>query len=159
MDFDKILNTFIDNKLRKAEVKQASDNFTQLLMQRVNAENKEALEEGKRDRFVKYIIGTFSFLMIAFTVIAGIFGTSSSPKSSVSKNISFEPVIDTSSNYFWQVWDAVSSFFVRTFGVLGLNISTETLGIAGLVALILILFYLADRMFIRGKLKSQSQQG
>jgi hypothetical protein len=155
MDFDKILNTFIENKLRKAEVKKTSDNFTQLLMQRVNTESKEALEEGKRDRIAKYIIGAFSFLAIIFTVLTGILGTSQSSKSSVSKNISFEPAIDTSSNYFWRFWDTISSFFTKIFDALGLSISIETLSIIGGLILVVTLFFLADRIFLRGKLKSQ----
>ncbi|RPI17833.1 MAG: hypothetical protein EHM58_07815 [Ignavibacteriae bacterium] len=153
MDFDKIFNTFIENKLRKAEVKKTSDNFTKLIMQRVNAESKTALEESKRDRIAKYIVGAFSLLTIAFTVLAGVFSTSA--PQSVSKNISFEPAIDTSSNYFWQFWDTISSFFTNTLGLFGFSISAETLSIIGGLVLVLSLFFIADRIFIRGKLKSQ----
>jgi hypothetical protein len=153
MDFDKIFNTFIENKLRKAEVKTTSGNFTKLLMNRVNAESNTALEENKRDRVAKYIIGSFIFLTIAFTVLAGLF--SSSKTENVTKDISFEPAIDTSSNYFWQFIDGVSSFFVNALDVVGLSISIETVSIIAGLLLVLTLFFLADKIFIRGKLKSQ----
>ena len=150
MDFDKIFNTFLDKRLRRADVNKTSDNFTKLLMERINAENKTAAEEIKTDRLAKYIIGGFSFLTFIVTILAGIFSTSGSKVET--GRISFEPTLQTSTNYFQRFYESISSFFVDMFSLLGLRVSMQTAVIIGGLLIAVILFYAADRLLLRGRL-------
>jgi hypothetical protein len=150
MDFDKIFNTFLDNRLRRADVNKTSDNFTKLLMERVNNENKTAVEEIKTDRLAKYIIGGFSFLTFLAAIFAGLYSSSGSKGKTGS--ISFEPTLQTSTNYFLSFYESISTFFVNLFGMLGLHVSMQTVIIIGGLILAFALFYAADRLLLRGKL-------
>jgi hypothetical protein len=153
MDFDKIFNTFLDNRLRRADVEKTSDNFARLLMERVNAENKMAAEEVKSDRLAKYIIAGFSFLTFLTAIFVGIYSTSATKVKTDS--ISFEPALETSTGFFQQFYESVSTFFVNTLSVLGLNVSTQTALIIGGLILAFGLFFAADRLLIRGRLANK----
>lgn len=153
MDFDKIFNTFLDKRLRRADVNKTSDNFTKLLMERINAESKTAAEEVKTDRLAKYIVGGFSFLTLIVTILAGIFSTSDS-KVETGK-ISFEPTLQTSTNYFQRFYESISSFFVDMLSLLGLRVSVQTAVIIGGLLLSAVLFFAADRLLLRGRLANK----
>lgn len=153
MDFDKIFNTFLDKRLRRADVNKTSDNFTKLVMERVNNENKTAVEEIKTDRLAKYIIGGFSFLTFVAAIFAGIY--SSSGTGVKTGSISFEPTLQTSTNYFQSFYETISTFFVNLFGVFGLHVSFQTAIIIGGLILAFGLFFAADRFLIRGKLANK----
>ncbi|HMT10932.1 MAG TPA: hypothetical protein PKA39_04845, partial [Ignavibacteria bacterium] len=77
-DKNKILDEAIEAGLRKCRSFKASGDFTQHLMKRIAAENKSILEERRSDRIVKYVIGTFSFLMLGFTFMLGMMSKSAS---------------------------------------------------------------------------------
>ena len=70
-DKNKYIDEILEAKLRKSKLSSATGDFTSHLMKRITAENKALLEERKSDRVVKYIIGSFSFLMLAFTFTLG----------------------------------------------------------------------------------------
>jgi hypothetical protein len=153
MDNNKRIDKYLEDKLRGSEIHKTSGDFTKGLMFRISEENKLALEESKRDRIAKYVIGSFSSLVIIFTIIIGyLSGSQSSVKTS--NSFSIEPTIETSNNYLNQFLTFISGIFNKTLELLGLSLSSQTAAIVVGSLIAVSLFLLADRVFIRSRLRS-----
>jgi magnesium-transporting ATPase (P-type) len=148
------IEEFIESKLRQAKLENTSSDFSQFVMKRVSSEYKTYVEEEKRDRVAKYIIGAFSTLMVVFTFILGYLAKSDINSSVQSTGISIEPTVETSNSFILQFLGYIQTFFVNVLGLLGLTATPQTISmIVGLV-LVILFYFLADRVFLKGKLKS-----
>lgn len=148
------IEEFIDSKLRQAKLENTSSDFTGFVMKRVSSEYKSYVEEEKRDRVAKYIIGAFSALMVIFTFILGFLAKSDISSAEQPTGISIEPTVETSNGIVMQFLGYIQNFFVNVLAMLGLTASPQTISlIAGLI-LVVVFYFLADRVFLKGKLKS-----
>lgn len=154
MNDQKKIEEYLDNRLRNARLVKPSEEFTSGLMFKIQEESKLAKEESKRDRIAKYIIGSFSSLVIVVTVIIGIL-SGSHPSSNVTKNFSIEPTIETSNNYLNQFFTFIQNIFSKVLDLLGLSFSSSSFGIVVGLLIAVTLFLLADKLLVRGKLKSR----
>ena len=152
-DKNKILDEAIEAGLRKCRSFKASGDFTQHLMKRIAAENKSILEERRSDRIVKYVIGTFSFLMLGFTFMLGMMSKSASVSTDDSGGLAFNTmrrsnsILETMVSYIQEMFTSVLSFF-------GLSLSSGSINIILVVVLVAIVYLVGERLFLRGKLKS-----
>src|SRR6187431_2195094 len=116
-DNNKYIDEILDSKLRKSRLSNATGDFTSHLMKRITAENKALMEEKKSDRVVKYIIGSFSFLMLAFTFAIGFISKSGAVSSDESTGVAFDTmqrsnsILDTMVYYIQSFFTSVLSFF------------------------------------------------
>ena len=156
-DKEKYIDGFIENKLRKSELKKTSGDFTRMLMERVNAENKSVLEETKRDRIAKYIIGTFSTLIIGFTVMLGYIGSKSSVSTGRETGVNLDSTFETSNNFFQQFLNYIELFFLKSLEFFGVSMNPKTVLIAMVVIFVVAVFFFGEKLFIRGKYKSSVQ--
>jgi hypothetical protein len=148
------IDEFIESKLRQMKPESTSSDFSGFVMKRVSSEYKSYVEEEKRDRAAKYIIGAFSALMVIFTFVLGFLAKSDINSAAQSTGISIEPTVETSNNFILQFLGYVQNFFVNVLGLLGLTATPQTISmIVGLV-LVILFYFLADRYFLKGKLKS-----
>jgi hypothetical protein len=145
---------FIDSKLRQAKLENTSSDFTGFVMKRVNSEYKSYVEEEKRDRVAKYIIGAFSALMVVFTFILGFLAKSDISSAEQSTGISIEPTVETSNGIVMQFLGYIQNFFVNVLAMLGLTASPQTISLIVGLILVVVFYFLADRVFLKGKLKS-----
>jgi len=145
---------FIDSKLRQAKLENTSSDFTGFVMKRVNSEYKSYVEEEKRDRVAKYIIGAFSALMVIFTFILGFLAKSDISSAEQSTGISIEPTVETSNGIVMQFLGYIQNFFVNVLAMLGLTASPQTISLIVGLILVVVFYFLADRVFLKGKLKS-----
>jgi len=157
-DTNRKIEEFIDEKLRGSRLTRTSDNFTQLLMKRAAAEHKSALEEGKWDRLVKYIIGSFSTGIIAFTIVLGFISGSSGSVSNKTRGIDIGPAVETSNNYLERFLSFIESGFLNVMNfilnIFGLSANSRTFTAILLVVLIISVFLVAERFILRGRLRS-----
>jgi len=151
---NKRIDKYLEDKLRGSEVHSTSGDFTRGLMFRIQEESSLAKEESKRDKLAKYIIGSFSALAIIFTIIIGILSGSNNTVKQTG-NFSIEPTIETSNNYLSQFLSFMSGIFNKALELLGLSFSSQTFGIIVGLLIAITLFMLADRIFIRGKVRSR----
>ena len=148
------IDEFIESKLRQAKPENTSSDFSRFVMKRVSSEYKSYVEEEKRDRVAKYIIGAFSSLMVVFTFILGYLAKSDINSTVKSTGINIEPTVETSNNIVLQFLGYIQNFFVNVLAMLGLTATPQTISmIVGLV-LVVAFYFLADRYFLKGKLKS-----
>lgn len=155
-DKNKYIEEFIESKLRKSGLKKTSGDFTVHLMKRITAENKALLEERKSDRIVKYAIGSFSFFVLAFTFALGIISKTEGVKSSDSTGVGFDTV-QTSNSLIDRMVYYIESFFMSILNFFGLSISTSSLSIILIVVLVVAVFLIGERLFLRGRFKSSIQ--
>lgn len=151
---DRKINEFIESKLRKSKLEASSGDFTSFVMKRVQSEYKSITSETRRDRIAKYIIGAFSSLMVIFTVIIGYLAKSEIGTKVESTGIKIEPTVETSNNILQQFLTFISAFFENVLGFFGLTASFQGISIIIGVILIILFYFLADRVFLKGKLKS-----
>lgn len=154
MNNNKKIEEFLESKLRNAETHSVSGDFNKGLMFRIREENNLAKEESRTNRIAKYIIGMFSSLVVGFTILIGIL-SGSQPSTKTSASFSFEPTIETSNNYLNQFLTMIQDFFNKVLELLGLSYSSQTIGIIAGLIIAVSLFMLADRLFVKGKLKSR----
>lgn len=155
-DKNKYIEEFLESKLRKSGLKKTSGDFTKHLMGRITAENKALLEERKGDRIVKYAIGSFSFLILGFTVLLGVLSGKSSVQTTESTGVGFDTV-QTSNALIEKLLFYVQSFFMNILNFFGLSISSGSLTIILVVALVVAVFLFGERLFLRGRYKSSVQ--
>ncbi len=159
-DTNRKIEEFIDEKLRGSRLARTSDNFTQLLMKRAAAEHISALEEGKWDKLVKYIIGSFSMGIIALTVVLGYISGSSGSVSNKPRGIDIGPAVETSNNYLERFLSFFESAFLSVMNfvlnLFGLSANPKTFTIILLVVLVISVFLVAERFVLRGRLRSPS---
>src|SRR3989304_6420134 len=67
----KRIDEFLEQKLRRSALVQTKSDFQGLLMQKVVLEHKKLTEENRKEKIVKYVLGSFSTFMIGFTIIIG----------------------------------------------------------------------------------------
>ncbi len=155
-DKNKILDEAIEAGLRKSRNYRASGDFTQHLMKRIAAENKSILEERRSDRIVKYVIASFSFLMLGFTFMLGMMSKSASVNADDNGGLAFNTmqrsnsIVETLVGYIQGIFTTVLSFF-------GLSLSSGSINIILVVVLVAIVYLVGERLFLRGKFKSSMQ--
>ncbi len=150
------IEEFIDEKLRGSRVTKTSGDFGVHLMKRIAEEHKSAKEESKWDRLVKYIIGSFGFLLIGFTVTLGLISGTSSDVKSPSTGINFSPAVETSNNYLERFLGFIESVFMGVLNFFGLSSNTRTFTVILLVAAVVGVFLLAERFVLKSRLRSSN---
>ena len=148
------IDDFIENKLKRASLARTSGDFTSHLMNKVQSEYKTAVEEAKRDRIAKYIIGIFCSLILVITIMVGYLAKSDVSSTIESTNIKIEPTIVTSTNYFQQFITFIQNLFINILSFFGLTVSLQSVNIIAGLIVIFTLFLVADRIFLKGKLRS-----
>ena len=88
-------------------------------MKRSGAEYNSFAAEEKHDRLAKYIIGTFSALMVVFTVIMGYLAKSELSSTVKSTGVSIEPTVETSNNFIQNLPVYIQAFFMKVLGFFG----------------------------------------
>ena len=155
-DKEKYIEDFLESRLRRSDLKSTSGDFTGHLMKRITAENKALLEERKSDRIVKYAIGTFSFLMLAFTFGLGIISKTQTAATTESSGIGFE-TMQTSNSFIETSADLCSKFFMSVLEFFGVSISPGSVTIMLVVILVVAIFFIGERVFLRGRFRSSVQ--
>ena len=155
-DKNKYIDEVIETKLRKSELTKTSADFTQHLMSRISAENKALVEERKSDRIVKYVIGAFSFLIVGFTVLLGILSKTAGKQSTDTTGVGFNTV-KTSNSFIENVLYYIEMFFRNVLGFFGLSVNSSSATIIMVVVLLVAVFLIGERLFLRGKYKSSVQ--
>ena len=156
-DIKRNIDRFLDEKLRSSGVSGTSDAFGGFLMNRIADENKKILAENKSDRIVKYMIGSFTALLIGITVLMGLLsGSSSSVHSSRETAVNFSPAIESSNNYLERFISFVQNIFAGLLNLLGISASSKSFSIILMVVAVVMLFLAADKFLMRGKLRSQA---
>ena len=155
-DKNKFIEDFIESRLRNSSLERASGDFTKHLMKRITAENKALMEERKSDRIVKYAIGSFSFLMLAFTVVLGIVSKTANVSSPDSAGVGFDSV-QTSNSLIDTMVYYVQEFFINILKFFGVSISSGTVTIIMVVILLVAVFLIGERFILKGKLRSGIQ--
>lgn len=150
------IEEYIENNLRRSSLIHTSEGFTSRLMQKVTAESRSAIEEIKRERIAKYIITFFITMALGVTVIIGLLTGGEVNSKIESTNVSIEPTIETSSNYIHQFVNFIASSSVSVLNFLGLTATPKTLNIILYLLGVFILYIIADRIFLRGRLKSST---
>lgn len=155
-DKNKFIEEIIDAKLRKSSLKQLSGDFTSHLMKRITAENKALMEERKSDRVVKYIISSFSFLMLAFTFTLGFLSKNAAVNSEETSGIAFDTV-QRSNSWLESMVFYIQGFFANVLSFFGVTLSSGTVNIILVVILVALVYLVGERLFLKGKLKSSMQ--
>ncbi len=155
-DKNKYIEDFIESKLRKSRLNKTSGDFTSHLMKRITAENKAFLEERKSERIVKYAIGSFSFFMLAITVGIGVLSKASGVKTGDTGGVGFDSVT-TSNSFIDKLVYYVEALFVNILNFFGLSIDSGSVTILLVILLVVAVFLLGERLFLRGKLRSSVQ--
>lgn len=148
------IEEFIDEKLRSSRVTKTSGDFSVHLMKRIALEHKSAKEESRWDSLVKYIIGSFSFLLIGFTVALGFISGTSKGVNNPSTGINFSPAVETSNNYLERFIGFMESVFMGVLNFFGLSSNMRTFTVILLVAAVVGVFLLAERFVLRSRLRS-----
>jgi hypothetical protein len=155
-DKEKYIEEFLESRLRKSELKRTSGDFTGHLMKRITAENKALLEERKSDRIVKYAIGSFSFLMLAFTIGIGIISKRETNATSDASGIGFD-TMQTSNSFIETVLIYIQRFFMGVLEFFGVSMSPGSVTIMLVVILVVAIFFIGERVLLRGKYRSSIQ--
>lgn len=155
-DKNKYIDDIIEGRLRASRVSKTSGDFTQHLMQRISAENKALVEERKSERIVKYAIGSFSVFVIGFTVVLGIISSAGKQVSGETTGVGFDSV-QTSNSLVEQLLYYVQSFFINALSFFGLSLDSGSINIILIVAVLVGVFLIGERLFLRGKLRQSIQ--
>jgi quinol-cytochrome oxidoreductase complex cytochrome b subunit len=151
----KDIEQFLDERLRRSASRNTtSEGFTEHVMKQAKTEYDFAVAENKRDRIAKYIIGSFSFITIAFTLLLGYLSRSEVNETVQSTNIKIQPTIQSSNTFIQQFIMFIQNVFTGALGLLGLTVSTRTVTILLVLLIVFTLYFLADRFFLKGKLRS-----
>jgi uncharacterized membrane protein len=153
-DNNRKIEEYIDNALRRSSIYNTSANFTSVLMERVTAESKTAVEELKRDRIAKYIIGTFISLTLFVTVIIGYLSGGEVNSKIETSRVRIQPTIETSSDYVQQFVGYIKTFSMGILNYLGLSATPKALSILLSLLFVFALYLAADRIFLKGRLKT-----
>jgi len=156
-DIKRNIDRFLDEKLRSSGVSKTSEAFSSFLMNRISEENKKILAESKSDRVVKYVIGSFTALLIGITVLMGVLsGSSASVHSSRETAVNFSPAIESSNNYLERFISFIQSIFAGLLNLLGISASSKSFSIILMIVAVVTLFLAADKFLMRGKLRSET---
>ncbi|HEY3251281.1 MAG TPA: hypothetical protein VGK25_09205 [Ignavibacteria bacterium] len=150
---NKKIDEFLDQKLRRSILVQPRDDFSQLLMQKVTLEHKRLTEENKKERIVKYVLGSFSTFMIGFTIVMGyLYGKAESTATGSVYDVN--TTVERSNSLVGRLVTAVQTFFLYVLNFFGVSISATTLNIALIIILVIGIYLIGERLFLRGKYKS-----
>jgi hypothetical protein len=155
-DKNKYIDEIIEGRLRSSRVSRTTGDFTKHLMQRISAENKALAEERKSERIVKYAIGSFSFFVIAFTVGLGIITTTESRNTGSTTGVGFDSV-QTSNSLIEQMLYYIQQFFISALNFFGLSLDSGSVNIMLIVVVLVAVFLIGERLFLRGRMKSSIQ--
>ena len=155
-DQNKHIDELLESKLKKSGLKSISGDFTGHLMKRIAAENKALLEERKSEKIVKYAIGSFSFLMLAITVGLGVLSKKSVVSPSESSGVGFDSV-QTSNSFIDSMVYYIQGFFMNVLEFFGVSLDRSSVTIMLVVVLVIAVFMIGERLFLRGKYKSSVQ--
>jgi hypothetical protein len=155
-DKNKYIDEIVEGRLRASSLNKPSGDFTKHLMQRISAENRSLAEERKSERIVKYAIGTFSLFVIAFTVTLGIISSAGKQDSGDSTGVGFDS-IQTSNSLVEQLMFYVQGFFINALNFFGLSLDSGSVNIILIVAVLVGVFLIGERLFLRGKMRSSIQ--
>lgn len=146
---NKKIDEFLDQKLRRVPVIQPKEDFTRILMQKVITEHKKLTEETRNERIVKFVLGSFSTFMIGFTVVMGyLYGKSEAITSGS------DVTVERSNSLVGKLVTAIQSVFLSVLNFFGVSISSTTLNVALIIMLVVGIFLIGERLFLRGKYKS-----
>ena len=151
---NKYIDEIIDAKLRKSRLSTSSGDFTSHLMKRITAENKALMEEKKSDRVVKYIIGSFSFMMLAFTFAIGLISKSAGVNTDETTGVAFD-TMQRSNTWLETMFYYIQGFFTNVLSFFGLSLSS--INIILVVILVAVIYLVGERLFLRGKMKQSMQ--
>lgn len=155
-DKNKYIDEILEAKLRNSKLISSTGDFTSHLMKRITAENKALMEERKSDRVVKYVIGSFSFLMLALTFFLGFISKTSSVNSDETISVAFDTLQRSNSILETMIY-YIQSFFTNVLQFFGFSLSSSSTNIILVVILVAAVNLIGERLFLRGKLKSSMQ--
>jgi len=119
-------------------------------MQKVITEHKRLAEETRKERIVKYVLSSFSTFMIGFTVVIGyMYGNSDAGSSG--------ETVERSNTLVGRLVTAVQSLFLTVLEFFGVSISPATLNVALVILLVVAVFLIGERLFLRGRYRSSVQ--
>ena len=147
----KRIDEFIEQKLSRSNLVKPREDFQELLMQKVTIEHKRLTEENRKERIVKYVLGSFSTFMIGFTVVIGyLYGKSGA----VSSDTGLSTTVERSNTLVSRLVYGVQWLFLKVLDFFGVSINTTTLNIALIILLVIGIFLIGERLFLRGKYKT-----
>ena len=154
MDNNKKIDEFIEAKLRSSGSGYSlSGDFGKNLMVRIREEHALARQEMRQNKLVKYFIGGFCSFVIGLTVLLGLLSGSKAPATSSGK-FNIEPTIETSNNYLNRFFGYMGDVFNKAMELLGLTTSSRTVELVVALLIAFVLFMLADKIFVRGRLRT-----
>ena len=127
---------YIESKLKKTSLVGSSDNFTNILMNKIKTDYAIEAELRKRDRAANYIIVFFSALIGIISAMAGYFYFSAQPSRTLL-------VSETWNSYLEQF-----TIFIQT-------ISLKSAGFIALFIILSSLYLLADRVLLTSHKKNK----
>jgi len=145
----KRIDEFLEQKLSRSSLVQTKDDFQKILMQKIVTEHKKLVDENRKEKIVKYALGSFSTFMIGFTIVLG-YITSKSESVSSGTNVA----VERSNTLVGRLVYAVQSVFIEVLNFFGVSISPTTLTVALIIVLVVGVFLMGERLFLRGKYKS-----
>jgi hypothetical protein len=140
--------------LRRSPLTRTSVNFTQSLMEKAAAERRYAVEDIKRDRIAKYIIGIFISLILAVTIMIGYASKREVSSGIETSSVKIQPTIETSTNYLQKFSELIESASLKVISILGFSANSDMLTIIFYIILLIAFYLAADRIFLKGRLKS-----
>ena len=143
----KRIDEFLEQKLRRSALVQTKSDFQGLLMQKVVLEHKKLTEENRKEKIVKYVLGSFSTFMIGFTIIIGYM-------SGKTESISTGTTVERSNTLVGRLVYAVQTLFLEVLNFFGVSISSTTVTVALIILLVIGVFLMGERLFLRGKYRS-----
>jgi hypothetical protein len=149
-DKEKYIDEILEAKLRKSKLSAPTSDFTSHLMK------NGLFGYTKRDRIVKYVIGSFSFMMLAFTFAMGFISKSASVNSEESTGVAFDTMQRSNSILETMIY-YIQSFFTNVLSFFGVSLSSSSINIILVVILVAAVYLVGERLFLRGKLKSSME--
>ena len=143
----KRIDEFLDQKLSRSALVQPKSDFQKLLMQKVVLEHKKLTEENRKEKIVKYVLGSFSTFMIGFTVVIGYI-------SSKAESITTGTTVERSNTIVGRLVYAIQTLFIEMLNFFGVSISSTTVTVALIILLVIGVFLMGERLFLRGKYRS-----
>jgi len=138
-DKNKNLDSFLDGELRGSLRSQPSDDFTVVLIKKVELEKEFAKEDVKAYRIAKYAIGGFVFLLTALIGIFAALVNTGGEREDVS---SFNGLVD-------RFTDTIESASIFLTDNLGVSFSFETGLVILLVMVFVFIFSFADKVIFK----------
>lgn len=153
------IEDYLEQKLRRGEVKNTSADFPQLVMRRVQVEHSLVVKEARRERKIKWSIFGFISFTLLFTFFVTFFSKSSGKDTTDTRGFNLNPAIETSTGLADRLVGYIEAGFSYILSLLGLSLSSQTMKLVMIIGGIVLLFFLVERFILRSKLKSISHTG